>query len=394
MNFGRLGLFLNLRMGLAVLLVVSMSLPAQASSFVLGKQYLLKPKRQLSSLIWYAVTFDKSITGGLKVTLKVFSAKGQSLEYLDEYRDFVAPEIAERCISKFALATYKMDFNEQKKSELAFQVNSIGDIMYIPLKVKYENGFEDYLVRIRIKSGKFAISTRPLQHGMLTPPAENAVENFRAEQAQKKEQKKKQEEAKKAKLEAEKKKQEEAEAKRLKAEQEKAIKNSPSISINDELFSPEAEDLDQLLKESESKFEKKEAEAQSLIKSDEDLYSEPLQTAPEHAPKEEMPASEIIELNNKKESEADPEMGEAMDALFKEGGAASDTPQKTQPIENQNPFGDEFDTPESNTKDTKKPSNKKEKAKSKPVVDDDEIEIEGFDKALEELERLEGLEGL
>lgn len=107
-----------------------------------------------------------------------------------------------------------------------------------------------------------------------------------------------------------------------------------------------------------------------------------------------MPASEIIELNNKKESEADPEMGEAMDALFKEGGAASDTPQKTQPIENQNPFGDEFDTPESNTKDTKKPSNKKEKAKSKPVVDDDEIEIEGFDKALEELERLEGLEGL
>lgn len=387
MNFGGLSLFSRLHIWVVFVLVMSLSLPAHSASFVLGKQYLLKPKRSLSSLIWYAVTFDKSITGGLKVSLKVYSEKGKSLEYLDDYRDYVAPEIAQRCVSKFSLTEYRMNFNEQKKSELGFQVNSIGDIIYLPLKVNYEDGFEDYLVRIRIKGGKFAISTRPLQHGMLTKPAENAVENFRAEKAKEKEKKKKQEEAKKAKAEADQKKAEEDAARKLKEEQEKAIKNSPAIMVNDELFNPESEDVDNLLKESESEFKAKEKEAQSLIKSDDDLYKEPLQVDPK------------LQVPTETKPEVTPESAiedESVDAIFKDGGAASENPAPQEPVEssNLNPFGDEFpedSAPKSKAKD--KADSKKEAAKPS-ASEDDEIEIEGFDKALEELERLEGLEGL
>lgn len=364
-------------------MVMLFVVPSHSASFVLGKQYLLKPKRQLSSLVWYAVTFDKSITGGLKVSLKVFSNKGKSLEFLDDFRDFVAPEIADRCVSKFSMSNYRMDFNEQKRSELAFQTNSINDIMYIPLKVKYEDGFEDYLVRIRIKGGKFAISTRPLQHGMLTTPEDNAVENYRADQQKQKENLKKQAEAKQAKLEAEKKKEEE----KLKQKQAEMIKSAPAVNINDELFDVENADLDQLLKESESAAQEKEKEAASKIKPvDEDLYNQPLQVPPENKNPLE---SGDVETPTSDSSEASGS-GDGFDNLFKPGGAAvTPTNEPVQVEGSLNPFGDDFSDDEDMVK------TKDKKAKPVPtnaIDDDDEIEIEGFDDALKEIERLEGLE--
>ena len=389
MEINRLGQFLSLQKIITMLMIVCFALPAHSSSFVLGKQYLLKPKRQLSSLVWYAVTFDKSITGGLKVSLKVFSEKGKSLEFLDDFRDFVAPEIAERCVSKFSMTNYRMDFNEQKRSELAFQTNSISDVMYIPLKVKYEDGFEDYLVRVRIKGGKFAISTRPLQHGMLKTPDENAIENYRAEQLKQKEDLKKKEAAKQAKIEADKKKEEE----RLKAKQAEIIENAPAVNINDELFDTDSANLDELLKESETKALEKETEAKKKIKpiDEADLYSQPLQTPPEvvapvsdeRAPTEATDASQ-----NEDQGQTD---DSGLDALFQDGGAALTPTNEPAPTnQNLNPFDVESDNGEFSNKDeNSKPT---ERVPTNAIDDDDEIEIEGFDEALEEIERLENLE--
>lgn len=337
-------------------MILLFSSSGSASSFVLGKQYLLKPKRQLSSLVWYAVTFDKSITGGLKVSLKVFSEKGKSLEFLDDFRDFVVPEIADRCVSKFSMTNYLMEFNEQKRSELAFQTNSINDIMYVPLKVKYENGFEDYLVRIRIKGGKFAISTRPLQHGMLTTPEENAVENYRAEQQKVKDELKQQKAAAQAKLEVEKQKEEE----RLKAKQEEMIRSAPTVNINAELFSTESADFDKLLQESEAQALEKEKNAKAKIKpGDESLYSQPLQTPPEVT----QPTQETEKPNS--------------DSLM--ASPAIMNPLDSNPNLIQSP-------------DSQIEVNKLLREPATPTVDDDVIEIEGFDEALKEIERLESLE--
>lgn len=370
-------------------MIFCFALPAHSSSFVLGKQYLLKPKRQLSSLVWYAVTFDKSITGGLKVSLKVFSEKGKSLEFLDDFRDFVAPEIAERCVSKFSMINYRMDFNEQKRSELVFQTNSMGDVIYIPLKVKYEDGFEDYLVRVRIKGGKFAISTRPLQHGMLKTPDENAIENYRADQLKQKEDLKKKEAAKQAKLEADKKKEEE----RLKAKQAEIIENTPAVNINAELFDADNTDLEKLLKESESKAIEKEIEAKKKIKpiDEADLYSQPLQTPPEVvAPVSDERAPTEAPDSSKSDSQ-DQQDDSGLDALFQDGGAAALTP-TTDPApvnQNLNPFDVESDNGEFSNQDEK--PKQSDRVPTTAIDDDDEIEIEGFDEALEEIERLESL---
>ncbi len=388
MNFKCLGGLKLFKKLMLFLVVFSFALNAYSATFVLGKQYLLKPKRQLSSLVWYAVTFDKSVIGGLQISLKVFSEKGKRLEFLDEFRDFVSDEIAQRCISKFSMTNYRMDFNEQKRSELEFQVNSIKDIIYIPLKVKYANGFEDYLVRIRIKNGKFAISTRPLQQGRLTVPEENAVENYRAEQLKEKDKLKKKEQSLKNKAEADKKRAQE----KLRAEEEKKIRNTPAIDINDELFSPESGDLDKLLKESEAKFKIKEAEAKEKMAptdSEADLYKQPLQR-----PSEVLKGAEG-DSNAQSKDKTDPKNSTddtGLDALFKSGGAAT----KPTVIKSTNPElleteeltldDDEFEKKDSPAKKQNK------KVETEAAFDDDEIVIEGFDEALQEIERLEGLE--
>jgi hypothetical protein len=373
MNGLRLRLINGAHFLITIMLVMSFTLPEASASFVLGKQYLLKPKRQNSSLVWYAVTFDKSITGGLKITLKVFSEKGKSIDYFDDYRDFVSPEIAERCISKFSLTNYRLEFNENRRSELGFETKSLSDVMYIPVKVNYEDGFEDYLVRIRIQSGKFAISTRPLQHGMLTIPDVNAVENLRAEQEKQKQDLKKKEEARKAKLEEEKKKAEEA----MRSKQEALIKAAPSVIINDELFNnPEDSSLDNLLKNTESEFKEKEDKAKEKIKpiDEADLYNQPLQTPPEVMNRDQdkvvLPAPILPEAET---ASPDP-----MDSLFQD--------KKADPVKAQLPDVDQvpdlLESPKSQIK---------EKVKVEEAFDD-EIEIEGFDEALEEIERLEKLE--
>lgn len=141
-----------------------------ATSFILGKQYQLKQKRVKGSLYWQSVMFEKSISGGFKITFVVFNTKGKTLEFLDEYKDFVNKEIQEYCVSKFSLSDTKVSFDEEKKTKISFQVKKIKSLMYLPLKVSYTDGFEDYLTRIRIKNSKLAISTRPLQQGKLKNP--------------------------------------------------------------------------------------------------------------------------------------------------------------------------------------------------------------------------------
>lgn len=355
MNIMSLTHFLGLRFT-AIFLVLILSQHSYGAAFVLGKQYLLKPKRQTSSLVWYAVTFDKSVTSGLKVTLKVFSEKGKSLEFLDEYRDFVASEIADRCISKFSMTNYRMDFNTEKRTELAFEVKSVNDINYIPLKVKYEDGFEDYLVRIRVKGGKFAISTRPLQHGMLSTPEQNVIENYRAEQEKEKQKLKKQEEQKKAKLEAERKKVEE----KLKAQEEAAIKAAPKLLINEELFNTDSSEVDNLLKNSESEFKKKEEEAKSKIVPGDD-FVEPVKN---------LPATNENTNNSLNNLFDDAEATKAAEPA--ESIKVAPVLEAEKPVAPPSPII-------------------KESPKAAESFDD-EIEIEGFDEALDEIERLENLE--
>jgi hypothetical protein len=364
---------------LTIILVILLTLigpQAFSASFVLGKQYLLRQKRQNTSLVWYAVTFDRSLMGGLKVDLKVYSEKGKSLEYLDDYRNFVAPEIAERCISKFSLTAYKMDFDEKKKSSLGFQIKTAGEVIYIPLKVTYENGFEDYLLRVRIKDGKFAISARPLQQGMLSIPDPNAVENYRAErEKQKQDELKKQEQQR---LQAEKEKKEE-EA-RLKALEEFNKKPAPNVLINEELFGTSDDKVDKILKESESEFSKKESEALKTINPDNQVFD----------------PSPNGSTNNSNDESMD--VKDDMEEGVSSGNKTS-SPMPMAPSNESDSSGKEL---ESLLQNEFNPSNSDQASPLKPEVknqskveskfEDTELEIEGFDKALEEIERLEKLE--
>lgn len=349
----------------ALCLVVFFSSPAYSSSFVLGKQYLLKQKRQNSSLVWYAVTFDRSITGGLKITLKVYSEKGKTLEFLDDYRDYVSDDIADRCISKFAMTDYNMEFDDTRKGSLGFQVKSVSDVIYVPLKVRYENGFEDYLVRIRIFNGKFAISTRPLQQGMLIIPGENAIENYRAEQLKIKQDKEKKEQQRKAKLEEEKRIAEE----KQKQEEEQKQKEAPRVFVNEELFDPTGGNIDELLKESEAQSKLKEENAKSII-----------------TPAEMEKALEVPNTYEVKSTEpTDSELG-----LTPENANNPPPGNAVVPSESATPVFEkleDFDQPLTPLKTESGAS-----PAEQPKAEDEEIEIDGFEEALKEIERLENLE--
>ncbi len=361
--------------------VVIFSAPAYSASFVLGKQYLLKQKKQNSSLVWYAVTFERSIVGGLKLTLKVYSEKGQSLEFLDDYRDFVADDIAERCISKFAMTNYNMDFDDTRKGALTFQVKSVSDVIYVPLKVKYVDGFEDYLVRIRILNGKFAISTRPLQQGMLITPDENAVENYRADQLKIKQDLDKKAEAKKVAEDEVKKK---AEAK-MKAQVEEAKKEAPKVFVNEELFDPANANMDELLKESESEFKDKEDKARGMILPTD--VQAPLETEQPI----DGPANDPTDESASGTGSADgvPPNLDSLDSILNEIPAPKnsviapvDQNTKAPVFEKLEDF-DQPITPLLKDDKTKPPSTK---------FEDNELEIDGFEDALKEIERLEQLE--
>ena len=201
----------------------------EASSFVLGKQYKLKQKRKKGSLVWHSVTFGKSVTGEFKISLEVYSAKGKSLEFLDDYLNFVSEGIAQRCISKFTMINHKVNFDNQKKAIVSFQTPSMGQVMYLPLKVKYDDGFEDYIIRVRIINGKFAISSRPLQQGKLQQLSSKDLEKLRAER-----QRKQQEERRKKEKLAQ-----EEEKKRKAEEQRKEALEKEGIQVNEELLKSE-----------------------------------------------------------------------------------------------------------------------------------------------------------
>ncbi len=355
---------------LALCLVVLFSSPAYSASFVLGKQYLLKQKRQNSSLVWYAVTFDRSITGGLKITLKVYSEKGKSLEFLDDYRDYVADDIADRCISKFAMTDYNMEFDDTRKGSLGFQVKSVSDVIYVPLKVRYEDGFEDYLVRIRILNGKFAISTRPLQQGMLIMPGENAVENYRADQLKQKQDLEKKELQRKAKLEEEKRIAEE----KQKQQEEQKKEEAPKVFVNEELFDPNGANIDELLKESEAQSKLKEENAKSII-----------------TPSEMDDALNVPNTYEMKTTTpTDSELG-----LTPEGGSIeSVNPPATNsviaPTEPAAPVFEKLEDFDQPLTPLKNETNTKKEPEVK--AEEEEIEIDGFEDALKEIERLENLE--
>lgn len=350
-------------------LVVFVYSPVYSSSFVLGKQYLLKQKRQNSSLVWYAVIFDRSITGGLKLTLKVYSEKGKTLEFLDDYRDYVADDIAERCISKFAMTDYNMEFDETRKGSLGFQVKSVSDVIYVPLKVRYEDGFEDYLVRIRIFNGKFAISTRPLQQGMLIIPDENAVENYRAEQQKQKEDLAKKEQQKKAKQEEDLRLAEEQ--KKLEEEQKK--QKAPKVFINEELFDPSSASMEELLKESEAQSKLKEEKAKSIV-SPEEMDKALNPTAP-------------MNSNFTNPSDGDVQDSKAIDEILNE---PRESKSMVVPLKPSDPGFEKLESFDQPISPLKTDSSSGEPSESK--IEDNEIQLDGFEEALKEIERLEQLE--
>ena len=250
----------------------------EAASFVLGKQYQLKQKRKKGSLVWHSVAFDKSVTGEFKISLVVYSAQGKTIEFFDDYTNFVSQNIDKYCVSKFAMTNYKVNFDKQKKATISFQTPSLSQVMYLPLKVKYKDGFEDYLTRLRIVRGKFAISSRPLQQGKVQKADPKALKKLKAQHKQKKEEKRKkkeqlaQEEEKKRKAEEERKDALEKEGIKV---DEDLLKSSEDSIENPSPLKPSLETTTQELKPEDTHLDPQTSQ-EEVLENEEEISGEKL----------------------------------------------------------------------------------------------------------------------
>lgn len=149
-----------------VLLVVLLTgVSAMAAPLVLGKRYPLNTKAERGTLVWQFVTFNRSISGGINIQLEVYNRRAKSLKYFDDYREIVNASIQKNTVSKFSLETPSVNFSSDRYATLTFQVSQLSNLYYIPLRVDYHDGFEDYLVRLYFAKGKFSMASRLLQQG-------------------------------------------------------------------------------------------------------------------------------------------------------------------------------------------------------------------------------------
>lgn len=172
---------MNLLVKVVVFVVVLLTgVLASAAPLVLGKRYPLNTKAERGTLVWQFVTFNRSITGGINIQLEVYNRRAKSLKYFDDYRDIVDASIQKNTISKFSLESSSVNFSSDRYANIAFQVSKLSHLYYIPLRVDYYDGFEDYLVRLYFAKGKFALSSRLLQQGKIVnpepPPADSGID--------------------------------------------------------------------------------------------------------------------------------------------------------------------------------------------------------------------------
>lgn len=138
---------------------------ATAAPLVIGKRYPLNSKAQRGTLVWQFIVFERSITGGVQINLEVYNRRAKSIGYFDEYRNIVDEKIQKNTISKFSMRSHSVNFSSDRYAEISFQVSKLEHLYYLPLRVEYKDGFEDYLVRLRLANGKLSIASRLLQHG-------------------------------------------------------------------------------------------------------------------------------------------------------------------------------------------------------------------------------------
>lgn len=172
---------MNLLVKVVVFVVVLLTgVLASAAPLVLGKRYPLNTKAERGTLVWQFVTFNRSITGGINIQLEVYNRRAKSLKYFDDYRDIVDASIQKNTISKFSLESSSVNFSSDRYANITFQVSKLSHLYYIPLRVDYYDGFEDYLVRLYFAKGKFALSSRLLQQGKIVnpepPPADSGID--------------------------------------------------------------------------------------------------------------------------------------------------------------------------------------------------------------------------
>lgn len=156
-----------LRIFIPLVIILSLTAEVYAAPLVLGRRYPLNTTAERGTLVWRFVTFNRSITGGINVQLEVLNKRAQALSYFDEYRDIVDEGIQKNTISKFSLNDTKVSFSSDRYATLTFQVSKLGRLYYIPLRVQYKDGFEDYLVRLYFNKGKFSLASRLLQQGKI-----------------------------------------------------------------------------------------------------------------------------------------------------------------------------------------------------------------------------------
>ncbi|MCO5114400.1 MAG: hypothetical protein M9899_09525 [Bdellovibrionaceae bacterium] len=189
---------MNFFIRVVVLVVVLLSgVFASAAPLVLGKRYPLNTKAERGTLVWQFVTFNRSISGGINIQLEVYNSRAKSLKYFDEYREIVDSSIQKNTVSKFALENSSVNFSSDRYALLTFQVSKLSNLYYIPLRVDYYDGFEDYLVRLYFAKGKFSMASRLLQQGKFVnadETAESQEDNKKSKKKSKKDKKKKSEE--------------------------------------------------------------------------------------------------------------------------------------------------------------------------------------------------------
>lgn len=150
---------------IAVLTSVASSPSANAAPLVIGKRYPLNSKAQRGTLVWQFVVFNKSISGGVEINLEVYNKRAKSIAFFDDYRNIVDDKIQKNTISKFSMREASVNFSSDRYAEVSFQVAKLEHLYYIPLRVQYPDGFEDYLVRLHLAGGKLSMASRLLQHG-------------------------------------------------------------------------------------------------------------------------------------------------------------------------------------------------------------------------------------
>lgn len=139
--------------------VILAPIASQSMQIIFDKTYNISRNAHITSLNWKTVSFTKLSGSRVKYQLVAQHPEGQKLEYLKSVDNSVSTEIKERLVRAFDISSAEMNF-ENGEVHVTLELPYDFETRYLPIKLVTQDGYEDYIVRLRFGDYRFLVANK------------------------------------------------------------------------------------------------------------------------------------------------------------------------------------------------------------------------------------------